>query len=126
MITRYYDVLDRREKTALMILTGISVLLLAAHGMLAVIGSAAFADPWTPEAGDGTFVVVRGTVDDLRHLAGGHLSVTVGGANVFLPSRVADRLDLKKGSNVSIAGTVQTYRGEKEIVVEYPGDVVVT
>ena len=80
--------------------------------------------PCTPRTG--TFVAVRGTVDDLRHLTGGHLSVTVGGATVFIPARVSDRLDLKEGLNVSVAGTVQTYLGEKEIVVQFPGDVAVT
>jgi len=119
-------VFDSREKIALITLLGVSALLLAAHGVFAVTGSAAFADPWVAGAGDGTFVVVRGTVDDLRHLTGGHLSINVGGATVFLPSRVSNRLDLKKGLDVSIAGTVRTYRGEKEIVVQFPGDVVIT
>ncbi|NVO66786.1 hypothetical protein [Methanofollis tationis] len=110
----------------MIILVGISLLLLAAHGALAAAGSTTFAAPWTPEAEDGTFVAVRGTVDGLRHLTGGHLSVTVGGATVFIPARVSDRICLEKGLNVSIAGTVQTYRGEKEIVVQFPGDVAVT
>jgi hypothetical protein len=126
MRAEYYDMLDRRENMALIILIGIFLLLLAAHGALAAAGSATFAAPWAPEAEDGTFVAVRGTVDDLRHLTGGHLSVTVGGAPVFIPARVSDRLDLKEGLNVSVAGTVQTYLGEKEIVVQFPGDVAVT
>jgi hypothetical protein len=116
---------DRREKMALIALMGISVLLLAAHWALAAAGSAAFASRWTPEAEDGTFVAVRGTVDGLRHLAGGHLSLTVGGATVFIPARVSEQICLEKGLNVSIAGTVQTYLGEKEIVVQFPGDVAV-
>jgi hypothetical protein len=113
-----------QEKVALIILIGISLLLLGAHAALAAAGSAAFAAPWTPEAEDGTFVVVRGPVEGLRHLNGGHLSVTVGGATVFIPARVAEHVHLEKGLNVSVAGTVQTYRGEKEVVVQSPGDVV--
>ena len=71
MRAEYYDMLDRRENMALIILIGIFLLLLAAHGALAAAGSATFAAPWAPEAEDGTFVAVRGTVDDLRHLTGG-------------------------------------------------------
>jgi DNA/RNA endonuclease YhcR with UshA esterase domain len=30
---------------------------------------------------------------------------------------------LKKGDNIQLYGVVQTYRGEKEILVQQPGDI---
>ncbi|MDD4255168.1 MAG: hypothetical protein PHP59_07300 [Methanofollis sp.] len=112
------------EIKAFIILFGISALLLGLHAALAAAGSAAFAAPWTPDAGDGSFVLLTGTVGDVRELAGGHLIAEVNGTQVFIPASAAQGVALAKGDRVQVAGTVQTYQGRKEVVVKAAADVV--
>ncbi|WP_298667119.1 hypothetical protein [uncultured Methanofollis sp.] len=114
------------EIKAFIILFGISGLLVGVHLGLSAIGSAAFAVPWTPEAGDGSFVLLTGTVEEVRELSGGHLIAGVNGTRVFIPATAAKGVVLAKGDRVEIAGTVQTYRGKKEVVVRAAADVVLT
>ncbi|QSZ67406.1 hypothetical protein RJ40_07765 [Methanofollis aquaemaris] len=115
--------LDLPEKRALIILIGISTLLLLVHAGLDHVGSAAFATPWSPDVEDGTFVLLRGEVGNVRALSGGHLLAEVNGTRVFLPAGVAARVEVKEGTFVQVAGTVQTYQGKKEVVVRSASDL---
>lgn len=116
--------LESPEIKAIIILFGISVLLLGLHLALSAAGGAAFAVPWTPDAGDGSFVLLTGTVDDVRELSGGHLLAGVNGTRVFIPATAAKGVVLAKGDRVQVTGTVQTYQGKKEVVVRAATDVV--
>ncbi|MDD3621126.1 MAG: hypothetical protein PHQ81_01830 [Methanofollis sp.] len=115
--------LGPQEKRALIILISISSLLLIVHLALDQIGSAAFATPWTPDVEDGTFVLLRGEVGEVRALSGGHLLTEVNRTRVFLPAGVAVRVEVREGTLVQVVGTAQTYHGEKEIVVESASDL---
>lgn len=112
------------EIKSIIILFGISALLMGLHLALSAAGSAAFAAPWTPDAGDGSFVLLTGTVEDVRELAGGHILAEVNGTRVFLPATAAKGVVLTKGERVQVAGTVQTYQGKKEVVVRAAADIV--
>ncbi|QYZ79412.1 hypothetical protein E2N92_08195 [Methanofollis formosanus] len=116
-------VFDLPEKRALLILIGISALLMLVHLGLDHAGSAAFAAPWSPEAEDGAFVLLRGEVKNVRALSGGHLLAEVNGTRVFLPAAVAARVEVKEGAFMEVAGTVQTYQGKKEVVVGSASDL---
>jgi hypothetical protein len=118
--------LESPEIKSIIILFSISVLLLGLHLALSAAGSAAFAAPWTPEAEDGSFVLLTGTVGDVRELSGGHVLAEVNGTRVFLPATAAKGVVLAKGDRVRVAGTVQTYQGKKEVVVRAAADVVLT
>ncbi|WP_209630840.1 hypothetical protein [Methanofollis sp. W23] len=102
---------------------GISALLLLVHLGLDQVGSAAFATPWHPEVEDGTLVLLRGEVTEVRALSGDHLLMEVNGTRVFLPARVAARAEMREGTFVEIVGTAQTYQGQKEVVVESASDL---
>ena len=49
--------------------------------------------------------------------------VKVDNLTVFVPAQVAGSVSYAKGQNVTLYGTVQTYRGEKEILVGASGDI---
>jgi predicted extracellular nuclease len=44
---------------------------------------------------------------------------------VFIPASVAGSIELEKGDRVCITGTVRTYQGEKEIVVQSREEITV-
>ncbi|TAJ45476.1 single stranded DNA-binding domain-containing protein [Methanofollis fontis] len=117
--------LDHREQSALGVLIGISALILAAHALLGMIGSAAFAQPWSPEAGEGTLVVIEGTLSSYHTLSGGHAAGRVDDAPIFLPADLADQVSLAEGDRIRIVGVAATYNGEKEIVVRSTADITI-
>jgi DNA/RNA endonuclease YhcR with UshA esterase domain len=50
--------------------------------------------------------------------------LTVNNTSVFIPAIVAGDRAFAKGTPVLLYGTVQTYRGKKEIVVNSAEDIV--
>ena len=119
--------LMRQERVALLLLAGVAVTVLAAHLVLSTVGQQPFAHPFTNTSADGELVIVEGTVDRADVLAnGGHLILQVNNLSVFIPSQAAQNLTLHEGDTISAYGTVQTYRGKKEIVVNSRDDIRVT
>lgn len=116
--------LGHQEKTAFMLLAGVAVIVVASHGVLTLIGNQPFARPLSNTSADGELVIFEGRIDSISQTkSGGHLIVSVSNRTVFIPAQAAQGLTLQKGQNVSIYGTVETYRGKKEIVVNSAGDV---
>jgi len=116
---------SRQERRALAALAVVTVVVLAVHLAFEAAGPAVFAVAFTPETEDGAMAIHRGVVEDVRWTGtGGHLLMTVGGVQVFVPASVAPASAPAVGEVVQVTGTVQTYRGEKEIVVRDPGDIV--
>ena len=116
--------LERQERTALILLVVVTGALLCAHFALSAVAEPFFASPFSNSSRDGELVVLEGRVEDLRATAtGGHLMLDVAGVPVFIPGSVAAGLDLTINDSVVLCGVVQTYRGEKEIVIESPGDI---
>lgn len=117
--------LESPEIKALIILLGVSTILIVLHLTLSAAGSAAYAAPWTPDAEDGSFVLLTGTVGEVRELSGGQVLAEVNGTQVFIPATAAKGLTLTEGDLVEIAGTVQTYQGKKEVAVKAAADIAV-
>jgi DNA/RNA endonuclease YhcR with UshA esterase domain len=67
---------------------------------------------------------MEGEIRDLQPTrTGGHFTARVDGVRIFIPEPVAGQVPLKEGDLVRITGIVQTYQGEREIVVESPADI---
>lgn len=116
--------LVRQEKIALTLLFLVSVSLIASFLVLDNMGRAIFATPFCSDSPEGTLVMHRGIVDRMEATrSGGHLILDVSGVPVFIPERAARDVVVAPGDSITLYGIVQTYRGEKEIVVEYGDDI---
>lgn len=115
---------ERQERTAILLLAGVAVTVIAAHLILAGMGKQPFARPFSHLSADGELVVVEGEIDQIiLTKSGGHLLLNVSSVPVFIPGQAAQGLIFRKGDQVTIYGTVQTYQGKKEIIVDAPGDI---
>jgi DNA/RNA endonuclease YhcR with UshA esterase domain len=118
--------LERQERAAVVLLLGVVIAVIAAHLILGSFGKQPFVRPFTINSTDGELVIVNGTIDHLSITqTGGHLNVYIETVTIFVPARVAQELTLQKGDTISVYGTVQTYRGNKEIVVSSANDISV-
>ena len=116
--------LDSQERTALLLLGGVLAILLAAHLVLASLGDAALASPYTDGSREGDLVVLTGQVGSVTPTStGGHLLVTVGGTRVFIPSPASREVSIKVNDTVRVIGIVQVFQGKKEVAVRGAGDV---
>ncbi|NLA39389.1 MAG: hypothetical protein GX882_08485 [Methanomicrobiales archaeon] len=118
--------LERQEKTALIVLVCVVVVILAAHILFDAYARPLVATPYSVEVPDGALVILDGSIEEIKKTAsGGHLILTINKTTVFLPENVAATLELRENASVTLYGTVQTYRGKREIVVNSPGDIQV-
>jgi len=116
--------LERQEKTALAVLVCVVGIVLAVHLLFDAVGRPLVAAPYSEEVSDGAFVLLEGRIEEIRKTStGGHRILTVNGTAVFLPQDVAVRLELDKNASVALYGVVQTYRGEREVVVTSAADI---
>ncbi|MEM2124633.1 MAG: hypothetical protein QXL43_04820 [Methanolinea sp.] len=117
-------ILVRQEKIALALVIAVLVSVTIASILVESAGKEAFARPFSQDSREGELVFHGGTVEDARTTqAGGHQVLRVGGVRVFVPSHAARRGWPRAGDSVFVVGTVQIYRGEKEILVQSPGDI---
>jgi len=115
---------ERQERVAFLLLVAVAVVVIAAHLALAVLGKQPFARPFSMNASDGELVVVEGQIDRITLISnGGHMVLEVNNLSVFLPAQIAGGISLQKGDRIMAYGTVQTYRGNKEVVVDSAGDI---
>lgn len=115
---------ERQERMAVLLLAGVALAVIVAHVVLAGLGKQPFAQPYTNGSVDGELVVLEGVIDQVTTTrTGGHITVIINNFSIFLPAAAAERTELKKGDRISVYGTVQTYRGKKEIVVSAPEDI---
>lgn len=118
--------LVRQERIALVLLCVVSASVLAASVILTSMDKADMASEYTPLSDDGTLVHLQGQVQAIHGTkTGGHLAASVNGTAVFIPADVAGMVTLHPGDLVSLFGIVQTYRGEKEVVVNSAGDIII-
>ncbi len=114
----------RQERVAVFLLVGVAVAVIAAHLVLEGLGKEPFARPFNNSSADGDLVVVEGMIDQITLTkSGGHMTVSVNNLSVFLPAQVVRGISLQNGDRISVYGTLQTYRGKKEIVVSDARDV---
>jgi DNA/RNA endonuclease YhcR with UshA esterase domain len=116
--------LTRQERNAFILLAIVTLAVVAGSIIIESIGKSTFSTRFTSTSADGTLVMLEGNVDRLIVTKNGaDLILDVNGTSVFIPATSARGVSLKKGDKVRLYGVVQTYRGEKEIVVQQPGDI---
>jgi hypothetical protein len=119
--------LGKEEKIALLLLIGITMVTIVSYMVLESVGKGPFATRYEEGATDGALVSIHGDIEEVNILEnGGHVILTISGTRVFIPASVSAGHSFRKGDPVSLYGTVQTYRGEKEIVVGAAGDIVLS
>jgi DNA/RNA endonuclease YhcR with UshA esterase domain len=117
---------ERQERVAILLLLGVACAVITAHLVLGTLGKQPFAHPFTNNSADGELVIVNGTIDQIAITKnGGHMNVYLTNITIFVPVQIAQDLTLKKGDSISVYGVVQTYRGEKEIVISSGKDIFV-
>jgi DNA/RNA endonuclease YhcR with UshA esterase domain len=117
-------VFERQERVAVFLLLGVIIAVISAHLVLGTLGKQPFAHPFTNNSADGELVIVKGSIDRVVYTqTGGHVNLYVNNITIFVPAQVAQELTLRRGDSISIYGVVQTYRGEKEIVVSSKKDI---
>lgn len=118
--------LGRQERTALILLLVVAFIVIAAHSVLTVIGKQPFARPFSVSVPDGELVVLEGTIEQAGITkTGNHVNLVINNVSVFIPAPAAQGHSFRKGQNVTLYGIVETYRSEKEIVVNSAGDICV-
>lgn len=116
--------LGKEEKIALLLLIGITVVTMVSYSVLESVGKGPFATRYEETAHEGALVSLQGDIEEVNILEnGGHIILTISGTRVFIPATVASGYSFRKGDPISLYGTVQTYRGDKEIVVGGAGDI---
>lgn len=116
--------LDPRERKAVFLLAGTVAAILLIHLSVQAVGQESFAAPYTESSAEGDYVTLTGTIEELRTTTtGGHLLFRLDGAQIFVPESVASSVTAKTGDVIEVAGTVQTYRGTREIVVSSPSGI---
>jgi len=116
----------RQERIALSLLCIVAGGLIIASIVLASVDNATLASEFSADAKDGMLVHLSGMAGDVRATqSGGHIIASVNGTKVFIPSGIAREVSLHPGDEVSLYGIVQTYRGEREIVVNSHTDITV-
>jgi DNA/RNA endonuclease YhcR with UshA esterase domain len=116
--------LGKEEKIALLLLIGITVVTMGSYTVLESVGKGPFATQYEECSDEGALVSLQGDIEEVNILEnGGHVILTISGIRVFIPAPVAAGYSFRKGDPISLYGTVQTYRGDKEIVVGAAGDI---
>ncbi|HMA04878.1 MAG TPA: hypothetical protein VKO45_03030 [Methanomicrobiales archaeon] len=116
--------LERQERTALLLLLAILAILLAGHLILTGLGNAPFAAPYGDGSREGDLVLLTGVVGTVTPTStGGHLLLTVNGTRVFIPSPLSRQVSLRVNDTVRIYGIVQAYQGLREVAVRDARDV---
>ena len=115
----------RQERLAFGLLVVVAVGITLGSLVLAGIDKGTLAKDFSLMQPEGSLVRVDGIVEELHWTqTGGHLNVRINGTLVFVPAAVAKKITLQKGDRVLVYGIVQTYRGEKEVVVQSAGDIL--
>jgi DNA/RNA endonuclease YhcR with UshA esterase domain len=91
---------------------------------LGTLGKQSFARPFANTSSDGELVYTGGMIDQVALTKnGGHLTLRMNNISIFIPAQAAQGLHLQKGENISVYGVVETYRGNKEIMVNSAEDI---
>ena len=118
--------LERQERTPLLLILGVLAILAAGHLILTALGNAPFAAPYSDDSREGDLVWVGGVVGSVTPTStGGHLLLVVNGTRVFIPSPASQGVNLRVNDTVRIYGIVQVYQGKKEVAVRDARDVLV-
>jgi DNA/RNA endonuclease YhcR with UshA esterase domain len=113
-----------QERVAILLLVAVTISVIMCYLLLISIGKEPFATAYSNRSVDGELVMVQGDIDKITILEnGGHILLEIDSSMVFIPAQVAGDLSFTKGANISLYGTVETFRGKKEIVVNSADDM---
>jgi DNA/RNA endonuclease YhcR with UshA esterase domain len=116
----------RQERIAFGLLCVVTGVIMVSAVALGGIDKTSLAQEFRDDTPDGVLARVTGEIRDLEQTrTGGHLTARVENVRIFIPSTVADGTALAEGDLVCITGTVGTYQGKKEIVVQSHEDITV-
>jgi len=117
-------ILVRQEKIALVLILVVIAAVAIATFALESAGKGAFAQQMGPDSREGDLVLLEGSVEEAKMTAtGGHQILRVEGVRVFVPSSAVRSGWPGVGDEIRVYGTVQTYRGEREVLVHSAGDI---
>ncbi len=118
--------LYRQERIAILILIVVLIVLTVASFLIESTGKESFATPFSETLEDGTLAILSGTITQAANTrTGSHLMLTVDNTSVFVPDNALEDPKTVIGESAKVIGTVQTYRGKKEIMVERPDDITI-
>lgn len=116
----------RQERIAFGLLCAVTAAIVVSTVVLGGFDKTGMAQEFRDTTPDGVLARVSGEIRDLQQTrTGGHLTARVEDVRIFIPATAADGVVLTEGDFVSITGTVRTYQGKKEIVVQSYRDITV-
>ncbi len=116
----------RQERIAFGLLCAVTVIIMICTVVLGGLDRSALAQEFRENTPDGVLAQIDGEIRDLRPTrTGGHLTAQIDDVRIFIPAPVAGNAALAEGDLVCVIGIVQTYQGEKEIVVQSDRDITV-
>jgi DNA/RNA endonuclease YhcR with UshA esterase domain len=116
----------RQERIAFGLLCAVTAVIIVSTVAFGGIDKTSMAREFRDDTPDGVLVRITGEVRDLQKTrTGGHLTARVEDVRIFIPATAADGVVFTEGDLVSVTGTVRTYQGEKEIVVQSHEDITV-
>jgi DNA/RNA endonuclease YhcR with UshA esterase domain len=119
--------MERQEKQAILLLILVISVVSGAHVILSMLGNAPFAAPYASDISEGRLVLLEGLVEKVTTTQeGGHLILQVKGVQVFVPASVALQRAIVQGDHISVYGMVQTYRGQREVMVSRSSDITLS
>lgn len=118
--------MERQESQAILLLILVMCILFGAHVLLTMLGNEPFAAPYTPDTPEGRFVQLEGEVEKVTITQeGGHMILRVQGVQIFVPASVAAQREILIGKQIQVFGTIQIYRGQREVLVSRAPDIIV-
>lgn len=119
--------LERQEKIAFLLIGAVLCICVISALTLNAVGKAPFAQNFSPSSSEGSLVFYEGVVQKVVVVGSGNsLIVYSGPVQIFIPSSVAQGITMAPGDIISLYGTVQTWKGKREILVENHDDITVT
>ena len=116
----------REERIAILILLCTTAVILFVYATIELQGRQIYATEFDLTAPDGTLVRLSGVAERVvTTREGGHIIMNVNSVRVFVPASAAPREDIRQGDLVSLYGVVQTYQGQKEIVISSARDILI-
>jgi len=115
----------RQERLAFFLLVVVTGSVIAAHLVLDQVGKRPFATPYSEQSNEGDLVILSGTIGAVSFTkTGGHCIIVIDNLSVFIPNEIAAGQMISPGMVITVIGTVQTYQGKKEILVQSASDII--
>lgn len=119
--------LERQEKIALVLIGVVLCICVISSLVLHTVGKSPFAQNFSQASSEGSLVFYEGIVQKVVVVGSGNSYILHSGSvQVFIPSSASQGITVAPGDTISLYGKVQTWKGQREILVENSGDIIVT